>query len=176
MPDWHFGYAFYTDIFGESNYQSALDKCYKDRNSYKKGNSAFVDVYLVFETDNAFDPNAVAVISDHGKIGYLSKANAIRYRHLCDGERDTLSVRCKIYGGKETYGAWVDLDLEDLPASVKSLNKYDHVEYQPRPPQQAIPQQPSTSNASGNSSSTPKYDIKVLLYIGIGVAILFLFF
>ncbi|MCC3344893.1 HIRAN domain-containing protein [Psychrobacter sanguinis] len=176
MPDWHFGYAFYTNIVGESNYQSALDKCYKDRNSYKKGNSAFVDVYLVFETDNAFDPNAVAVISDHGKIGYLSKANAIRYRHLCDGERDTLSVRCKIYGGKEMYGAWVDLDLEDLPASAKSLNKYGPTEHKPSPPTQTMAQKPVDVSTSESSSSTPKYDIKALIYIGIGVAILFLFF
>ena len=120
MPDWHSGYAFYTDIVGESNYQSALNKCYKDPDAYRKGNSVFVDVNLVFETDNPYDPNAVAVISEHGKIGYLSKDNAIRYRHLCEGQRDTLSVRCKIYGGKETNGAWVDMDLEDLPASAKS--------------------------------------------------------
>ncbi|CAM3971465.1 HIRAN domain-containing protein [Psychrobacter arenosus] len=125
MTDWHFGYQFFTPIVGESNYQSALKKCFKDKDAFKQGNSSFVDVNLVFEPNNPYDKNAVAVISSYGTLGYLSKGDAIRYRHLCEGKRDTLSVRCKIYSGsKNIFGAWVDLDLEDFKSSPQSLRKY----------------------------------------------------
>ena len=135
MTDWHFGYQFNTPIVGESNYQKALTKSYKDPNAFVKGESAFVDVNLVYEPNNPYDKNAVAVVSTHGTLGYLSKQDTIRYRHLCEGDRETLSVRCKIYGGsKGLYGAWVDLDLEDLAESPQSLRKYNNTASQPTPP------------------------------------------
>ena len=43
MTDWHFGYQFNTPIVGESNYQKALTKSYKDPNAFVKGESAFVE-------------------------------------------------------------------------------------------------------------------------------------
>lgn len=135
MTDWHFGYQFDTPIVGESNYQKALKKSYKDPNAFRKGESAFVDVDLVYEPNNPYDKNAVAVVSTHGVLGYLSKQDAIRYRHLCEGDKDTLSVRCKIYRGDHPmYGAWVDLNLEDLSGSAQSLRKYNDVSSQPAPP------------------------------------------
>ncbi|MDO5769307.1 MAG: HIRAN domain-containing protein [Psychrobacter sp.] len=135
MTDWHFGYEFNTPIVGESNYQKALRKNFKDPNAFRKGESAFVDVDLVYEPNNPYDKNAVAVVSAYGTLGYLSKQDAIRYRHLCEGERDTLSVRCKIYGGsKGLYGAWVDLNLEDLSGSPQSLKKYKDTASQPTSP------------------------------------------
>lgn len=135
MTDWHFGYQFNTPIVGESNYQKALTKSYKDPNAFVKGESAFVDVNLVYEPNNPYDKNAVAVVSAHGTLGYLSKQDTIRYRHLCEGDRETLSVRCKIYGGsKGLYGAWVDLDLEDLAESPQSLRRYNNTASQPTPP------------------------------------------
>lgn len=141
MTDWHFGYEFNTPIVGESNYQPALDKQHKDPNSFKKGASAFVDVELVYEPNNPYDKNAVAVVSSYGTLGYLSKQDAIRYRHLCEGNRDTLSVRCKIYRGDHPmYGAWVDLNLEDLAGSPQSLRKYNDTASQPTPP--PLPESP----------------------------------
>lgn len=135
MTDWHFGYQFDTPIVGESNYQKALTKSYKDPQAFRKGKSAFVDVDLVYEPNNPYDKNAVAVVSTHGVLGYLSKQDAIRYRHLCEGDRDSLSVKCKIYRGDHPmYGAWVDLNLEDLSGSPRSLRKYNDVEHPPRPP------------------------------------------
>ena len=135
MTDWHFGYEFNTPIVGESNYQPALDKNYKNPSSLKKGASAFFDVELVYEPNNPYDKNAVAVVSSYGTLGYLSKQDAIRYRHLCEGNRDTLSVRCKIYRGDHPmYGAWVDLNLEDLAESPQSLRKYNDTPSQPTPP------------------------------------------
>lgn len=164
MTDWHFGYYFDTDIVGESNYQKALDKCYKDKKAYHKGNSAFVDVDLVYETNNAHDKNAVAVISEHGKIGYLSKSNAIRYRHLCDGLRNTLSVRCKVYKGKKgIYGAWVDLDLEDLPSTPQSLAKYKDI----APPPFFAPPPPLS-----DTESSPNYAKYLILVVAIIVIIM----
>ena len=141
MTDWHFGYEFNTPIVGESNYQPALDKNYKNPNSLKKGASAFVDVELVYEPNNPYDKNAVAVVSSYETLRYLSKQDAIRYRHLCEGNRDTLSVRCKIYRGDHPmYGAWVDLNLEDLAESPQSLRKYNDTPSQPTPP--PIPESP----------------------------------
>lgn len=141
MTDWHFGYEFNTPIVGESNYQPALDKNYKDPNSFKKGASAFVDVELIYEPNNPYDKNAVAVVSSYGTLGYLSKQDAIRYRHLCEGDRNTLSVRCKIYRGDHPmYGAWVDLNLEDLSGSSQSLKKYNDASSQPTPP--PLPENP----------------------------------
>lgn len=135
MPDWRFGSRFCTPIVGESNYQKALRNIYKDPNTSKKGEAAFVDVDLVYEPNNPYDKNAVAVVSTYGTLGYLSKQDAIRYRHLCEGKRDTLSARCKIYGGsKGLYGAWVDLDLEELSGSPQSLRKYNDIASQPTPP------------------------------------------
>lgn len=135
MTDWHFGYQFNTPIVGESNYQKALTKSYKDPYAFVKGESAFIDVNLVYEPNNPYDKNAVAVVSTHGTLGYLSKQDTIRYRHLCEGDRETLSVRCKIYGGsKGLYGAWVDLDLEDLAESPQSLRRYNNTASQPTPP------------------------------------------
>lgn len=135
MTDWHFGYQFDTPIVGESNYQKALTKSYKDPNAFRKGESAFVDVGLVYEPNNPYDKNAVAIVSTHGVLGYLSKQDAIRYRHLCEGDKDTLSVRCKIYRGNHPmYGAWVDLNLEDLSGSPQSLRKYNDASSQPAPP------------------------------------------
>ncbi len=162
MTDWHFGYEFNTPIVGESNYQPALDKNYKNPNSLKKGASAFVDVELVYEPNNPYDKNAVAVVSSYGTLGYLSKQDAIRYRHLCEGNRDTLSVRCKIYRGDHPmYGAWVDLNLEDLAESPQSLRKYKDTTSQPSPP----PSLPGT----------PKKKISMTAVI-VGVLILFFFF
>ena len=94
-----------------------------------------LSVDLIYEPNNPYDKNAVAVVSTHGTLGYLSKQDAIRYRHLCEGDRETLSVRCKIYGGsKGLYGASVDLDLEDLAESPQSLRKYNNTASQPTPP------------------------------------------
>lgn len=143
MTDWHFGYEFNTPIVGESNYQPALDKNYKDPNAFRKSESAFVDVDLVYEPNNPYDKNAVAVISTYGTLGYLSKQDAIRYRHLCEGNRDTLSARCKIYRGDHPmYGAWVDLNLEDLAGSPQSLRKYKDIASQPRPTPPTLPKAP----------------------------------
>lgn len=141
MTDWHFGYEFNTPLVGESNYQDALRESFEEPNAFRKGESSFVDGELVYEPNNPYDKNAVAVVSTHGTLGYLSKQDAVRYRHLCEGERDTLSVRCKIYKGSEgLYGAWVDLNLEDLAESPQSLRKYKDTTIQPPPP--SLPEAP----------------------------------
>lgn len=135
MPDWRFGSMFCTPIVGESKYQKALRNTYEDPRTSKKSESAFVDVKLVYEPNNSYDKNAVAIVSTYGTLGYLSKEDAIRYRHLCEGNRDILTVRCKIYrGSKGIYGAWVDLNLEGLSASPQSLSKYKDTASQLPPP------------------------------------------
>lgn len=165
MPDWRFGSRFCTPIVGESNYQQALRNIYKDPNTSKRGESAFVDVDLVYEPNNPYDKNAVAVVSTYGTLGYLSKQDAIRYRHLCEGKRDTLSARCKIYGGsKGLYGARIDLDLEELAGSPQSLRRYNDTTSQPTPP----PPPPPLLE-----TSKPKISMTTIV---VGVLILFFVF
>lgn len=107
MVDIHHGYQFETGIVGESHYQDAIKRCYNDPNAVKKGDSVFIDVTLLLENDNPYDNKAVAVISNHGKIGHLSKAYARLYRKEYG---ESLTVRARIYSRTGSlYGVWVDL-------------------------------------------------------------------
>ena len=156
--DWYFGYTFNTGIVGESNYQKNLDKCFKSPNTFHKGNSGFIDVTLVFEPNNPHDKNAVAVVSDFGKIGYLSRSDAISYYKLCNGDYSPKSVRCKIYGGKgskKIYGAWVDIDFDDDLYFEEEYLDNDQVVSSPPP------------LVSTNNSQPEEKQISFLLFLGI---------
>lgn len=70
-------------VVGESYYQAALratrDVCVGEF----EGRPVFM-ASLVAERDNKYDPNAVGVYSPRGKLGYLSREDALRYRDLFD--------------------------------------------------------------------------------------------
>lgn len=70
-------------VVGESHYQDALrgtagicTETFEDRPSFTAA--------LVPERDNEYDPNAIAVWSPRGKVGYLSRDYARDYRELFD--------------------------------------------------------------------------------------------
>lgn len=105
------GYEFKTAIVGESNYKTALKKCYNDPNAYRKGQGVFLDVTLKLENNNKYDDQAVAVVSKYGIIGYLPKDTARKYRKDWD-EQDGNTVRAKVTTSdpkSNLYGVWIDL-------------------------------------------------------------------
>ncbi len=89
--------AFAVNVVGVSQYQRLLEA------AAEKG--AHIEAVLVREDDNPHDDQAVAVTIDGERAGYLSRADARRFRADLTAAGDaTLSVRCqaKIVGGFET--------------------------------------------------------------------------
>ena len=108
--------AFAVNVVGVSQYQSVLEAAAEE---------GVVDAVLMREDDNPHDDQAVAVFIDGERVGYLSRADARRYRaDLVAAGDANLQVRCaaKIVGGFETktgerahFG--LKLDLPQLSAS-----------------------------------------------------------
>lgn len=73
----------HLSVVGESHYQPALRKTLRDARERDDGEMA-VDVFLVHERDNRYDPNAVAIYSRHGKLGHLARDAAAKYRPVFD--------------------------------------------------------------------------------------------
>lgn len=108
--------AFALDVVGESRYQAALEAA--------AAGGAIVRAVLVLEDSNPHDDQAVQVWVEGQVCGYLSRANARRYRAaLAAAGRPRTRVRCKakITGGFHTAGGGrahygLKLDLPPLPA------------------------------------------------------------
>jgi hypothetical protein len=70
---------------------------------------------LYCEDDNAYDSNAVRVMMDGKKVGYLSRVVAAHYRSLISTAgfgKATGRCKARIYGGgegKPSYGVWLDI-------------------------------------------------------------------
>lgn len=65
-------------VVGESHCQATLSKLRKRCTDGADGRPCF-PVALVAEPDNRFDPHAVAVVSDTGRVGYLPRDQAERF-------------------------------------------------------------------------------------------------
>ena len=88
--------AFAVNVVGVSQYQRVLEAAAEE---------GVIEAVLVLEDDNPHDDQAVAVHIDGERAGYLSRADARRFRaDLAAAGNATLSVRCKakIVGGFET--------------------------------------------------------------------------
>ncbi len=88
--------AFAVNVVGVSQYQGVLEAAH---------GRAVLDAVLVLENENLYDDQAVAVTIDGARTGYLSRADARRFRADIAAAGETeLSVRCKakIVGGFET--------------------------------------------------------------------------
>lgn len=88
---------FAVNVVGVSQYQRVLEAAAEA--------GALTDALLVLENDNPHDDQAVAVCINGERAGYLSRADARRYRaDLAAAGEANLSVRCKakIVGGFET--------------------------------------------------------------------------
>lgn len=108
---------FKTDVVGESYYFDTLEKCYFDPNALDCDGGKAVRVQLIKEPNNPHDKNAVAVYSEHGKIGHLSKVDAKKY-HKFMPDHLTATVDCRIWTSdpdEGIYGAWLGIDLDNPP-------------------------------------------------------------
>jgi hypothetical protein len=104
--------AFAIGVVGVSQRQSVLETAGKA--------GVVVDAVLVCEDDNAFDDQAVAVMIEELRAGYLSRADARRFRAdlaAAAGAGLRVRVKAKIVGGFETEsGERAHLGLKlDLP-------------------------------------------------------------
>jgi hypothetical protein len=108
---------FAVDVVGVSRRQEALSAIVERHD--RRGRTVTVDAMLVLEDTNPHDSNAVRVEIDTLLIGYLSRANARRYRgDLAAAGTPQATVRCKarIVGGfkaasgeRATFGVRLDL-------------------------------------------------------------------
>jgi hypothetical protein len=87
-------------VVGESHYGDAIaatsrlaqrelpgdveDDFLHDLARQEAGDVEWFTAYLVHELDNPYDANAIAVYSEAGKIGHLSRDNAAAYREVFD--------------------------------------------------------------------------------------------
>lgn len=69
----------YQPVVGESHYQDALSATARICRPGEDERPMF-RAYLVAEPENAYDRDAIAVHGDHGKLGYLSREDAQRYK------------------------------------------------------------------------------------------------
>jgi hypothetical protein len=95
--------SFPTSAVGESNYQAALEGLCGGHNRY--GYELECEAELVPEPSNPYDPNAVKVLIARRLVGYLSRADAVRFHaEMALAERPGEGARCaaKINGGWRT--------------------------------------------------------------------------
>lgn len=71
----------YRAVVGESHYQDALRRTSTICTPGEEGRPTFQAV-LVAERDNQYDPNAIAVFSTQGKLGHLSREDAVEYQQV----------------------------------------------------------------------------------------------
>jgi len=71
----------YCAVVGESHYQEALRQTSRSCSMGPEGRPTF-RAALVAEPENPYDPNAVAVVSQSGKFGYLARETAAEYREV----------------------------------------------------------------------------------------------
>ncbi|OQW61171.1 MAG: hypothetical protein A4S17_02135 [Proteobacteria bacterium HN_bin10] len=103
--------AFAVDVVGEAQYQDVLEAAGEA--------GAVVAAALVLEDSNPHDDRAVAVCIDGRRAGYLSRADARRYRaDLAAAGVPRAVVRCKARitggfaragGGRAHFGLKLDL-------------------------------------------------------------------
>ena len=121
-------------IVGESNYQPALLEAKEAPVDYGTGARPYVWANLMREPDSPYDENAIVVQLDNGEtIGYLSRADAIRYAEaFVAWEARDRYIRCRarLAGGETTgilwwkrtksIGVWLDIDT---PESILAATK-----------------------------------------------------
>lgn len=106
-------------VKGESNYQEHLARAAEDEDG-------FVSIDLFLEDHNKFDKNAVAIVYETDTVGYLSRADAIKYRDAIKALNHPDAIGtcpARVIGGGEdkSYGIVLDLDLNDL--QIESISQ-----------------------------------------------------
>lgn len=105
----------YQQVVGESFYQPALAETARICAPGEEDRRAF-RAYLVAEPDNPYDADAVAVHSDRGKVGHLSREDAQDYKPVMDevARLGFAGVTCVAFlnggePGKPSYGVVLKL-------------------------------------------------------------------
>lgn len=110
------------DVVGESNYRAAIETVVGRR---PEGHQDVVDVALVWEPDNAYDPNAIAVQIAGRTCGYIPRPDAARYRQVmewCRAEGFVPVVRADVSGGwQQADGSWAHFGVRLYVASPDKL-------------------------------------------------------
>lgn len=108
LPRWPEKGRFNQECVGESNYQRALNEL------WDAAQEGPIDAALVYENNNRFDDKAVAVFIQMQLVGYLSRADARKYRRLCTKNNMAPVSLCKAKifsreGKKGMKGVWLDI-------------------------------------------------------------------
>jgi hypothetical protein len=104
--------AFEIEAVGESHYQAQLTYFVHPQTGYVEIER---EAILRCENDNPHDDQAVQVRMDHYTVGYLSRADARKYRAILERMGfPEVDGKClaKICGGgrsRPNYGVWIDI-------------------------------------------------------------------
>lgn len=111
-------------VVGESNYQDALSATREICTGEFEGRPCFTAA-VVAEPSNQYDRNAIAVWSPRGKLGYLSRDNALAYGSLFEelSRRgyDGGSCGAHLTGGEGGKSYGVVLQLADPDTCLEQL-------------------------------------------------------
>jgi hypothetical protein len=108
----------FITVVGESHCQDALRATWDVCDGEFEGRPAFTAA-LVPEPDNPYDENAVAVWGPRGRLGYLSRDNALDYREVFDEIRrrgeDGAACAAHLTGGgaSKSYGVVLRLSYPE---------------------------------------------------------------
>lgn len=109
-------------VVGESNYRETIERIVGRQAG---GHTAITNATLVAEPANPYDVNAIAVQVDSRTVGYLSRADAVRYKPVMDWARQQgfiPCVRADIKGGwRQDDGSWADFGVRLYVASPETL-------------------------------------------------------
>ena len=110
-------------VVGESKYRAEIEAAAGGKKA--AGHKAVVNAALVAEPANRYDPNAIAIVIAGRTCGYLSRADAKRYKPVTDWAREQGIVPCcraDIYGGwREPDGTWADFGITLYIASPDKI-------------------------------------------------------
>lgn len=94
---------------GKAFAEEVLDKAYEFLTEWKSAR-------IVYEPENEYDPNAIAVYVGETKIGYIQKKDQTRFNNLPPGEMEV-----ELYGGRykeavyDDYGEFEKIEKGETP-------------------------------------------------------------
>lgn len=104
---------FGQEVVGESYYIKTLARCFQAGKQDKSSKRSYTTVRLVAENDNKHDKNAVAVVSEFGKVGHLSRADAKLYRKLYGSDETHTTDAVIVTRDDALFGVWLDICLNE---------------------------------------------------------------
>ncbi len=111
-----------VDVHGESHHRAEIEAAVGRR---REGHDDIVDAMLVWEPDNQWDPNAIAIHIDGRTCGYMPRPDAKRYRSVMEWARTQSFapvVRADVTGGWQLAdGTWADFGIRLYMASPNKI-------------------------------------------------------